>query len=700
MISGETQLKPARRTSERAEPPAHALIVRVIGAALLVLSTLPVYRILAVPRTGLAGNFTVSLLDVYSEFIWTGLFLMLPVALLCGLFLRNDVLDRIVASLRTPRHLRTTHYAVMLGSLSFGLALIFTFTALDGRPNNIDSLAQMLHARFWAEGRLAGPVSDTGFWAIQNSLFTERGWVSQYPPGHVALLAVALLVGAPAALGACLVGLTVFVATLLARRLFPDDRVLARVAPALLAVSPFFVLVGGSFMNHVTVAVGVTFGAYALLRGWQDNPRWAYAAGAAFAYSFATRPLSTLAMAAAIVATVPFLAPERITRARFIGVHSRAFLGGAPITAAFFAYNAYFFGGPLRMGYDLALGPNMRLGFHRDPWGNMYGLREALGYTSADLTTLSVNLLETPIPSVAVIGAFLLLMPRVRPAVRMLLAWSLLPLLSNMLYWHHGMFMGPRMLHEASPAWVLLFGVAAIQLARRAPRVPIRRFNVRTAVAGSFTASLLFGLGYLAPQRAASYGGNWLAVTRTAVPQTDAPALVFVHDAWSGRVAMTLAATGYRLDQVETLLRQNSTCTVHQLALQSAAGERRAAAALHARLDTVPRPDHLPMSIEIAPGDMIRVRAGDQLTPECIREIESDRFGILDVAPLLLQGDLPGSQARGALFVRDLGPERNAELIRQHSDRTPWLYTLLDSKGEPQLLPYDEGSSMIWGEGK
>jgi hypothetical protein len=673
--------------------------VRLIGALLLALSMFPVYRLLASPETGLAGSVTVSLLDVYSDFMWAGLLLMLPVALMCGLFMTPAMLDRASAALCMPARLRTWHYAALLGLLSFGVTLLFTLTVLDGWPNHIDSLAQMLHARFWAEGRLAGPSgADGGFRALQNSLFTGRGWVSQYPPGHVALLAVALWLGAPAALGACLVGLTVFVATLLVRRLFPDDDMLAVLAPALLAVSPFFVLLGGSFMNHVTAAAGVTLGAYALLRAWQDRAAWAFAAGAAFAWSFATRPWSTLTMVAALVLTIPFLTPERVTRHRFVAVHSRALLGAAPVMAAFLAYNTHFFGGPLTMGYNLALGPGMRLGFHRDPWGNMYGLREALGYTSSDLITLSVNLLETPIPTVAVVGMFLLLLPRLGPAVRVLLAWALLPVVSNMLYWHHGQFMGPRMLHEAAPAWVLLFSAAAIGLIRRAPRNPIGRFNLRTAAAGALAAAVLLGPGYLAPQRATSYGGEWLAVTRAAVPQPNRPALVFVHGAWTGRVAMTLAAAGYRLDQIETLLRQNTTCTVHRLAALKAAGAHDAAGALYSRLDTVPRPDRLPESIEIAPGDMMRLRDGDTLTPECIREIESDRFGIIDVAPFLWQGDLPGGPARGALFVRDMGPERNAVLIARNPGRIPWLFMLTDPNGEPQLMPYDEGIRLLWGE--
>src|SRR5690606_7505511 len=137
---------------------------------------------------------------------------------------------------------------------------------------------------------------------------------------------------------------------------------------------------------------------------------------------------------------------------------------------------------------------------------------------------------------------------------------------------------------------------------------------------------------------------------------------------------------------------------VHRLAMLSVSGEGGNASALHARLDTVPRADRLPQAVEIVPGDRIRVAEGERLTPECIREAESDRFGILDVAPLLWQGDLPGSGGHGGMFVRDLGPERNARIIEQNPERTPWLFALTRPDGEPQLMPYDEGMRLLWKE--
>lgn len=678
------------------------MVRRAGGLVLLALAILPLYRVLAAPETGLAGGGTVHIVDIYYEFTWTGLMLVLPVALLSAILLRGERADAVMSVLARAaapvRRLGAARFGLLLAVVSGLLTLAFTHFVLEGRPNFVDSLAQMAQARIWADGRLAGPGgSDGAFWLIQNTLLTERGWVSQYPPGHVALLALALALGMPSALGAVLVGLTVFFATLLAARLFPDDPVQARVAPALLAVSPFFLFLGGSFMNHATAALFTTIGAYGLCRAWQDRPGWAYVAGAAFAFSFATRPLATLAMGLGIALTLPMLAVGPVTIRRFLALHARTLAGALPLLLAFFAYNTHFFGGPLRMGYEAALGPDMSLGFHRDPWGNMYGLLQAIGYTSADLISLNVSLLESPIPAVAVIALFLVLAPRIDAGARVLMGWAFAHVAANLFYWHHGQFMGPRMLHEAAPAWVLLFTVSAFSLVRRLPRAVPGRPDWQAAVGGAVTVAVVAGLLFLAPQRAASYGREWLDITRTPVPQIGEPSLVFVHDAWTGRIAMTLAAHGYRFDEIETLLRQNTTCTVHELALATVAGDDAAAGELLQRLDRVPRPDRLPPAIEIAPGDLMRLRPGDRLSADCLREVHSDRFGILDIAPLFWKGDVPGGTPRGTLYVRDLGPERNAALIAREPGRSAWVYAVA-ADGGLTLMPYEQGMDLLWSE--
>jgi hypothetical protein len=674
-------------------------LTRLLGLVLVAFAVLPIFRLLDHAGTGLAGSATSGQLDIYYDMLWAGLLLVVPLFIIGALLIPDRFEDFVVAAGRRLASIPAVTFAAVAALLSLCFGVLFVLLVLDGLPNLIDSHAQLMHARFWASGMLAGPTHDGGgFWAMQNALFTDRGWVSQYPPGHIGILALFLRLGVPWLAGPVLMAATVFFAVLFADRLFADRPGLGRFAAIVLAVSPFFIAIGASYMNHVSAAAGVMIGAYGLLRAWQDRPSWALLAGAGFGFALTTRPLSTVAMAAALAALMPFMAASVGRWRNFVRVNLVTAAGAAPFAALLLAYNQYFFGHPLRFGYNVVLGPLMSLGFHQDPWGNTYGLREAVGYTSSDLLALGVNLLESPLSAVLVIGLFFMVQPRLAPATRVLAAWALAPVVANFFYWHHGLFMGPRMLHEALPAWAMLFAVATAGLIAWVPSTfTVARLRVRSGLLFTFVVGLGLSLTVLAPQRLSSYGGDWLPIMRTPEPDAAAAALIFVHDSWTARSAMTLAAHRYRLDLIETIIRQNSTCSLHHLAAAVAAGNAAAERVMLASLDTVPTVGRLMQSRELAPGTHIRIAPGEYLSGECERQAASDRRGTLALEPLLWRGAAPGSRATGVHYVRDLGPERNASLIAQYPGFEIYVYTTRDAETlEPILLPYDQAMVVLW----
>lgn len=688
-------IPPSPGQENRLERSSARAIRVVIGALLLFLTIIPVYRLLDREETGLAGRATVGLADIFFDVAWTGFFLMVPVAILGALFLSPETLHS--ASSLVRRAVMSPPLHVWLGAWAAVGAILtaaFSLLVLEGKPNLADAFVQLLHARYWAEGFLAGPNDGLGaFWAVQNSLFTEAGWVSQYPPGHIALLALFLWLGTPWLLGPILVLTTVLGAGALAHRLYPEDPIVARIGAALVALSPFIVFLSGAYMNHATSAACVMLGAYAIVRGWQESPAWMLLAGAVLALSLATRPLSTLAMSLTIVLLTPLLWRRPVGHLlRSVGWGA---LGAAPILGAWFAYNQYFFGSPFRLGYSVAHGEGMSLGFHRDPWGNVYGLKEAVGYTSSDLVALGTHLFESPLSAIFVIGAFLILARSLRRGTWLLLGIAVAPVLSNMLYWHHGIFMGPRMLHEAAPAWVLLFTVAAIGLVRRIPETQAvaGRYHTRPAVATVLVVSVIAGILIMAPARGMSYGGRWMAIARMPLPDVREPAVVFVHDAWSSRITTTLTASGMRLDAVETLMRQNPTCDVHSYASAVSESDSARARAILATLDTLPRAE---AALPYDNGIRIRDR-GAVLTPDCEREVSSDSRGVADITPLLWQADLHGdSSAKGILIVRDLGPERNAAMLEAQSYRMPFVYLIGEDIADVRVMSYGDGMELLW----
>jgi hypothetical protein len=494
---------------------------------------------------------------------------------------------------------------------------------------------------------------------------------------------------------------TAFFTSVAAERLLPDDRLTARLGALMVALSPFMIGLAGAYMNHITAAAFGAVAIYAAVRTRDGHWGWAVPTGAALAWVFSTRPLAGLVVGTVVAFTIWWGAGEarQVGPCRWLARVGWSTVGAMPFLVLLGAYNRYFFGSPLRFGYSAALGPATALGFRQDPWGNSYGPLQALGYTSADLVALNLNLLETTVPVVVVAGLFLLFARRLSAGERVIAAWALLPVLANTLYWHHGIFMGPRMLNEAGPGWGLLTAVAMMGMVRlisRGRSLIVGGYSLRAAALTFLLAGGAVGYLALAPHRLLSYGGPWQAGARITVPKIDEPAIVFVHGAWATRAGMRLAANGMRLDSLETALRQNPTCRVAGFVNSYLTGRGGERTLNETMLDFTPRSHSFPERVEISPGSSILIEEGGLLTEECRREIEADRNGVIEMTPLVWQGDLPGLASGGTLYVRDLGPALNDGLIRRHPERIPLVFYTPAPESPPILVPYSEGMAALW----
>lgn len=659
------------------------LPIRVVAAFLALLSIVPLWRMLPVRATGLAGAATADAAAAHWAMMGYGVVIAAIPGVLAAMLFKSATLEqfaaRVAAPLEKPR--RST-YALVVALVALVASAFVAIVIMDGRATLIDSFAQLTQARYMAAGRLAGPTDITQqAWIIPQTIVTS-GWVSQYPPGYSALLAIGFKLGAVTLVGPVLFAVAVFFTALIAEEVI-ENRVRARVAALLAAMSPFMLGQAAAFMSHVPAAAFSSAALYFVLRS-KPLP-----AGLALGALFTVRPLT--AVVAGIVALVYVVADRRPLKMRIVQV-GIAVLAALPFALLVMWYNAQFFGSPTTFGYDAALGPAAGLGFGQDPWGNTYGLVEALAYTSAELAALSVYLLEAPLPLVALIGLFLVFTPPLRPPARLLFWWTAALVIGYLFYWHHGLFMGPRMLADTGTLWVLLVVMAVTGLIARVPHdwTIASRYSGRSFALGGITASLLLGVFVFTPSRLFSYTPPSDVQALLRAPKLDKPALVFVHGGWSARISARLAGAGMRLDSIETALRQNGTCSVHHFALQYAAGQTPTV-----QLDFKPRADKLPQSLEISPGNRIRVQQNERIDAECVRQAAADKAGAVDVAPYLWQGDLPGLPARGALFVRDMGPADNARLTGAHPDRIPLM--LEEREGRLHLVSYEEGIRARWG---
>jgi hypothetical protein len=630
---------------------------RIVGALLTALALLPLYVILG-PETGLAGAATRDMAAAYASFVFAGTLLAVaPAVLIARTGVPPRLLERAAALLLRPA---PTPFALSVALIAATAAALFSTLVLHQQPNLVDAMAQLQQARYFAAGMLAAPAAEWGpFWHIQQSLITDAGWVSQYPPAHTALLALGFRAGAVWLVGPVMLGITVFVTALLAERLLPEHRVVARIGALLTAVSPFLIAHAGAYMNHTSAAAFGVSAVYCAVRA-VDARAWSIAGGAALGALFATRPLSAIAAAVASVCALWLFLPHRRVLAQRAAL---AALGALPFLAIVASYNAHFFDSPFTFGYAAAQGPAGDLGFGVDPWGNRYGIPEALAYTSAELTSLNSALLETPLPLVVVIGAFLLFAARLERGAIVLLVWAVTPLVLHLAYWHHGIFMGPRMLNDTAPAWTLLAAVAAAGLVVRLPASlrSLPAYSPRAFALGVFIIAFTTGPLILGPLRLAAY-----EMKPAATADAGAGALVFVHGGWTSRLAMDLAAAGMRLDSVETALRQNPTCSVQQF-VRARAGARAVT------LEFERRAVGLPHQMLISPGNRVRIAPNERWSAECVREANADRNGIIDVSPLLWRGDLPGLPARDVMYARDMGPEQNAALLEKEPQRTAFV---------------------------
>jgi len=662
---------------------------------LLAFAYAPLFRVLDTAAEAPFRQASVEIAEVTLELAWWGTAVtVLLSVLLARLWPAGGrrVLSTLGRALARPG---PRAFALAAGALALTLAFAAWALLYDGLYTNVDEIASAIHARALAGGRLGLPLpAPAEFWLIPNTLVVAEGWVSQYPPTHLLFMALFHVLGAPGLVGPALFGGGVWLLALALPRLLPDTPPLpVRAAVLLSAASPFLVFLAGGALSHLTAGAAATAALYAALRARDGRAWWAAAAGLAVGVMVAARPLVGLILGTVLTAGVwaGMLAAGRL-RAWSARV-GWLLVGGAPMAVLLGWFNARLFGGPTTFGYLAAFGQDHALGFHRDPWGYRYGPAEALGFTSTDLLAAGVQFLETALPLTAAVAVLLLVARRLPRGAGVLLAWALLPVAGNALYWFHA----SRMLYEAAPAWIAL-AVLGVAAAARAgdDSGPLRR-ALAAGVPWAVVISLVGALALGVPTRARSY--TWSDETRARItppaPPGETPALVFVHTSWNERLSARLqGAGGMRQDSVISALRRNTNC-----ALDRFARFREGLGPPAADVDLVQDEGTPPGIVRrtLVPGSTVRTRAGEVVDDVCLRELRADRFGVVALAPLVWQGDLPGDERGRPLFVRDFGPERNRALLETYPGREPWVFVPKGPERTPELVPYDEAMAVLWG---
>ena len=673
---------------------------QALGLGILFLAFAPIYRIMDTSADAPHREVSVEVAEVTLQLAWWGTLVVVLLAwLLARLFpsrLPRLAGERVVAWIDRPSE---GVFALSLAALSGVLATLAGRALYRGFFTNVDEIAYAIQARYLARGMLAGPISEApDAWLIPNMLMVSDGWVSQFPPTHLFAMAAFTRLGAPMMLGPIFAAALAGFVALSFSRLLPDQRGLARVAAAAVALSPFLLFLGGGSMSHVSAGAFGAAALYAALRARDGSPWWAVAAGAGVGLMVSDRPLVGLVLGS--VFTLGIWVPHAIRaptpRTTWMAMRvGLTLLGGAPFAVMLGWYNTRLFGNPFTVGYLAAFGDHHRLGYHTDPWGYPYSLEEALGFTSSDLLSLGIQLLETPFPITVFIGLYLLTVIKVPKGMGVLVAWATLPVLANSYYWFHDV----RMLFEAAPAWIAMAVLASVALARGEG---VENRWVKDMATWAVVLGVVGAVTWGVPTRWGSYEWSQETLERITKPQppTESPSIVFVHTSWNERLSSSLQGTGgVRQDTIITALRRNTNCQLH---LYSLARDAEATGAVGVPMPPVDlnQSPGTPPDIQRPPapaGATLRVRPNEVFPDSCMQQLRADRFGAVALAPLVWQGDLPGIEEGRPLFVRDLGPEKNRRVLTLYPDRAAFVFVPKAPEAAPELVPYAEAMAILWG---
>jgi hypothetical protein len=588
----------------------------------------------------------------------------------CAAWLR-DIAHRVLA---LPRSV----YLLTLGSLAVVEAIGVTTLCFARNPQLIDTWAQYVQARSFSSGVLAAlPPPSLAHFGILQMLSTPAGWFAQYPPLHPALLGLGMALGVPWLITPLLAGLLP-AATYWLGLQGGDERV-ARLAAALVLLSPFAIAMDASAMNHLPAALCVAAGLALLPAVARGGGGAAGAFGLLTGLAAGIRPLDALALA-----LVGIGALSLCMRSRAWSPLLAAALGGALGALPTLLFNAATTGNALTFGYTALYGAGHGLGFHAVPWGEALTPLRAIGLTAGDADQLNTYLLEWPLPATLLIVAALLERRGLDPARRAAAAYlaALVGLL--FFYFHRDLLYGPRFLFSALPAVFVLVAAGIVALSRLDRALPQVQATLGDACAIAIVALALPAALWLAPQRLASYS---IADSVLALhPDDDARraglqhAVVVVRDGWGTRLIARMWDAGVPVASSARLYAAFDACTLETL-LDQADADGVHGPALIEHLQSAAR---TAAPGQRAPGltrdPLLRLPAGGHISPACAAEIEWDRAGTMQYAALahLNAPDFNGD----IVWAREL-----ADLSRLRSlypDRPIYRYTL-SAADEPQF---------------
>jgi hypothetical protein len=306
---------------------------------------------------------------------------------------------------------RPDRFALSAAAFVTILAAVLCFYSYERHPHVPDEVAYLAQARLFASGAVTMPAPPVpeGFEAYL-MMGNGNSWYPVPPPGWPIILTVGELFGLPWLVNPFLAGINVLLVYVLLRELYPKS--LARISIFLLALSPWYIFLGMSFMTHMfslTCALAAAVGVAWSRR--EDKAIWAWFGGLALGMISMVRPLEAVAVAGLLGLWAIGIGGKRLKAAGIAGlILSSMIVGGIGL-----AYNAVLTGNaaefPINVYTDEHFGKNSNaygfgadrgMGWEFDPYPG-HGPFDALVNTNLNVSATNTELFGWSI------GSFLLI---------------------------------------------------------------------------------------------------------------------------------------------------------------------------------------------------------------------------------------------------------------------------------------------------
>ena len=271
---------------------------------------------------------------------------------------------------------RLDRFALVLAAWAVVLAALLNFFSYQQLPHVPDELAYLIQSRFYAAGTLTvpSPITPDAF-EMYLMFLQSDAWFPAPPPGWPLLLSIGTMAGVPWLVNPLLAGASILLSYLLLQEIY--SRRTARISVFLLAVSPWYIFLGMSFMTHMSTLTLALLAALTVARSRRTGNLWLpWIGGFALGMMALIRPMEAVTIAVILGLWAVGLGGRRLRAPALLGLVAGAIIIGS----ATLAYNRTLMGDakvfPIMAYTDqefgvnsnaLGFGPDRGIGWQLDP---------------------------------------------------------------------------------------------------------------------------------------------------------------------------------------------------------------------------------------------------------------------------------------------------------------------------------------------